>query len=317
MSRIRFAPLPDPHVLTVHDADDDDNYDVEPLDTELSKSPNPKLLFPFVLPGGKKPCDTSSSASSSMHSLTPTQSIDSTTPPTRKSRFLRMFRSKEKDTSLSRFSSLNSFGSTATNDSLFRTQSTTSNRGSVRSTKTSNPRRPTTSDGLLAPLHTQRKQPQLMLNGRVYGERKNLFASAPDTEPEFVEWGYGGMGSVKNQREVGGRMWGKVQGNTGMTGADDEDDGGGMGWVKRRKEERERKAKEEAEKKAQEAAELEAQEEHDTRAITVPLHDDENDEEDDDSPVEDSPDDEDVSPTVEPRKTSLGAGVEKVSRHKI
>ncbi|KAG1751504.1 uncharacterized protein EDB91DRAFT_610356 [Suillus paluster] len=38
-----------------------------------------------------------------------------------------------------------------------------------------------------------------MLNGRVYGSKRQTptkpFASARD-EPEFVEWGYGGMGSV-------------------------------------------------------------------------------------------------------------------------
>jgi hypothetical protein len=43
-----------------------------------------------------------------------------------------------------------------------------------------------------------------LLNGRVYGARRghqlknsNLFETARDTEPEFVEWGYGGMGSNK------------------------------------------------------------------------------------------------------------------------
>jgi len=95
-----------------------------------------------------------------------------------------------------------------------------------------------------------------MLNGRVYGARKphhrpgNVFDNIPDKEPEFVEWGYGGMGSVRS-----GGMWAKVQsdqknflGQTEERGravapatkADDDDDGSGMGWVKKRREERER-----------------------------------------------------------------------------
>ena len=80
-----------------------------------------------------------------------------------------------------------------------------------------------------------------------------MFQNIPDEEPEFVEWGYGGMGSVRS-----GGMWAKVQsdqkvflGHDGERGrraapeADDEDDGSGMGWVKRRREERERKKREE------------------------------------------------------------------------
>lgn len=163
-----------------------------------------------------------------------------------------------------------------------------------------------------------------MLNGRVYGGGKSLFASAPDKEPEFVEWGYGGMGSVKSQREVGGRMWDKVQSESGMIGDCDDDDGGGMTWVKRRREERERKARqEEAEQKSKEAvAKEEAQKEHDLRAVNVPMYEDEdeNDEDDDDCPAEADKeesldDDDDILSDSEARKTSLGAGVEKVSRH--
>jgi hypothetical protein len=104
-----------------------------------------------------------------------------------------------------------------------------------------------------------------MLNGRVYGARKhhrsNLFDNIPDDEPKFVEWGYGGMGSVH-----AGGMWSKVQSDRkffdghadergrrgGSHSAADEDDGSGMGWVKKRREERERKKREE--QSAQEAA---------------------------------------------------------------
>jgi hypothetical protein len=105
-----------------------------------------------------------------------------------------------------------------------------------------------------------------MLNGRVYGARKhhrtNPFDNIPDKEPEFVEWGYGGMGSVR-----AGGMWTKVQsdgtffdghgherGRSGApnSGADDEDDGSGMVWLKKRRAERELKKREE--QAAQEAA---------------------------------------------------------------
>jgi hypothetical protein len=106
-----------------------------------------------------------------------------------------------------------------------------------------------------------------MLNGRVYGARKHhhrsddYFKTIPDEEPEFVEWGYGGMGSVH-----AGGIWAKVQSNQkfsvghsderGRRGAPhpgaDDDDGSGMAWVRKRREERERKKREE--QAAQEAA---------------------------------------------------------------
>jgi hypothetical protein len=104
---------------------------------------------------------------------------------------------------------------------------------------------------------TAQPKPKRMLNGRVYGARKyrssNVFDNIPDKEPEFVEWGYGGMGSVRS-----GGMWAKVQGDhkaflghteeRGRAGAPaaeaDEDDGSGMGWVKKRREERERQKRE-------------------------------------------------------------------------
>jgi hypothetical protein len=112
------------------------------------------------------------------------------------------------------------------------------------------------SAGAARPPNTKR-----LLNGRVYGARKhprnqstNVFANASD-EPEFVEWGHGGMGSVHS-----GGIWSKLQSDQkllighveerGRRGAPqsstpDDDDGSGMGWVKRRREERERKKREE------------------------------------------------------------------------
>jgi hypothetical protein len=103
-----------------------------------------------------------------------------------------------------------------------------------------------------------------MLNGRVYGKKNaNPFANIPDQEPEFVEWGYGGMGSVKGAKSAGvSSDWGKLHGGSAMgddgsrkvgVGADadiDLDDGSGLAWVKKRKEERERKAREQKENEA-------------------------------------------------------------------
>lgn len=131
-----------------------------------------------------------------------------------------------------------------------------------------------------------RKQ-QRMLNGRVYGAKRNAnpfanvrcvpsvsISSRPQTdpflpssrseEPEFVEWGYGGMGSVKASAGQS-QMWQKVQkGKVAIggdenaswgarTSADEEDDGSGMTWLKKRREQREREKKELEEKQKAEA----------------------------------------------------------------
>lgn len=137
----------------------------------------------------------------------------------------------------------------------------------------------------------------------------NPFANVRD-DPEFVEWGYGGMGSVQASAGIGSDMWKGVQrserggalltgsslgssptsthpatgavvvgggrgsgvhatvrrkmsdnvpecgmGNVGGGGEDGEDDGSGMGWLKRRRAEKEAKARleqEDLERKMQE-----------------------------------------------------------------
>lgn len=122
-----------------------------------------------------------------------------------------------------------------------------------------------------------------MLNGRVYGaprhpnhlkpgpfqhQNKNAFANVRD-EAEFVEWGYGGAGSVRNSG-VGGK-WSKLQSGDrvvvgkhdeerGRTGApaEDEDDGSGMSWARKRREAREKAKKEQEERERQQKAEEEA-----------------------------------------------------------
>ena len=99
-----------------------------------------------------------------------------------------------------------------------------------------------------------------MLNGRVYGSKHTAALAAnpfATEEPQFVEWGYGGMGSVKGGRSAGvasgGVNWERLHdgpavkegmevGTSGRGG--EEDDGSGMGWVKKRKEERERRERE-------------------------------------------------------------------------
>ena len=80
--------------------------------------------------------------------------------------------------------------------------------------------------------------PVRMLNGRVYGSRRAIEAADREralreqNEPAFVEWGYGkqgaGLGSNTPKPEKGGFLG-------------DAEEGSGMEWVKRRREERQRR----------------------------------------------------------------------------
>nr|XP_019050646.1 hypothetical protein I302_01084 [Kwoniella bestiolae CBS 10118]OCF29576.1 hypothetical protein I302_01084 [Kwoniella bestiolae CBS 10118] len=93
--------------------------------------------------------------------------------------------------------------------------------------------------------------PIRMMNGRVYGSRRASEAAAREkqlrekNEPAFVEWGQGQV-AQRTTEETGTKG--------GFLG--DNDDGGGMAWVKRRREERERerlkKEQEEQERKERE-----------------------------------------------------------------
>ncbi|KAK0458478.1 uncharacterized protein EV420DRAFT_1542492 [Desarmillaria tabescens] len=290
-AKIRFAPLPDPRQQT----DDDDESETElsqpfpsssdtasDISTSISPPSIPALSSPqpqssprasFWAFPRKKKClggSQSSSASSSMHSLTPTQSL--TAPmslPAPRLLSLSLFRGGEKENghALSRWSSP---GSTTSADAgLWRSQSTQSCIPKQQRKGRAPPPRKT--DGLLATIHTPNPaKGTRMLNGRVYGQKKaqrerNLFANAPDAEPEFVEWGYGGMGSVKSSKEAGGKMWGKLQSEGG-----DEDDGGSNAWLKKRREERERKAREEREAKEKEEREAKEKEEKERAASSPP-----------------------------------------------
>ncbi|WVR05651.1 hypothetical protein IAU60_002673 [Kwoniella sp. DSM 27419] len=90
--------------------------------------------------------------------------------------------------------------------------------------------------------------PIKMMNGRVYGSRRASEAAERERqirekmEPAFVEWGHG-QGSVATVTP----STLPEEGNKGFLG--DADDGGGMAWVKRRREERMKREKEEKERK--------------------------------------------------------------------
>ena len=85
-------------------------------------------------------------------------------------------------------------------------------------------------------------QPVRMLNGRVYGSRRLMEAAEREkewrekNEPAFIEWGHGkqgaGLGSNAAHSSGGGFLG-------------DAEEGSGMEWVKRRREERQRRAEEE------------------------------------------------------------------------
>ncbi|KAG9035393.1 hypothetical protein FRB95_011413 [Tulasnella sp. JGI-2019a] len=89
-----------------------------------------------------------------------------------------------------------------------------------------------------------------MLNGRIYGgSRVKQVKKEVPVEPEFVEWGYGGMGS--NSASTANSTYAKLQSshkNVVAATNEDEDDGSGMGWVRKRREQREKEKKEREER---------------------------------------------------------------------
>jgi hypothetical protein len=91
------------------------------------------------------------------------------------------------------------------------------------------------------------RRPVKMLNGRVYGAKKGQAGSAGSLkaqDPEFSEWGGlmgakgGGLGSNAPSATTATRPNAPPERRSGFL--DDEDDGSGMGWVKRRREQKER-----------------------------------------------------------------------------
>ncbi|KAF8328867.1 uncharacterized protein EI90DRAFT_3017478 [Cantharellus anzutake] len=113
---------------------------------------------------------------------------------------------------------------------------------------------------LSATANARTRRPLFMLNGRVYGKKRGALTPDPFQhqrafEPEFSEWGTGGLGSVPSNRASGAAAdWDRLHNGKSFAKAhDDDDDGGGMGWVKRRREAR-AKAAAEAEAAAAAAA---------------------------------------------------------------
>ncbi|KAF5358509.1 hypothetical protein D9756_001964 [Leucocoprinus leucothites] len=143
------------------------------------------------------------------------------------------------------------------------TQSYQSKSKASKDTKSSRPRAPVSRKGTR------------LLNGRYYGVKPrpnnaNPFANARDDEPDFVEWGYGGMGSVKNAKSSGAHgHWQRLHTNSvSSTGGkevdEDEDDGSGMAWIKKRREQREKEKKEREEKERSDREAVEKAESADT-----------------------------------------------------
>ncbi|KAH9063756.1 hypothetical protein EDB83DRAFT_2315312 [Lactarius deliciosus] len=376
---IRFAPLPVPRravLINEHGEevpltgvfDDDDPCVASPDLRNFTAQPSTSLLLGGAVVAPKQrsaiivsdplyPRSQSLRPPPSATNRPPTSPTPSTATVTLSKRFFPSFwhrsddsrRPGSRDSSSSRDGSPPTFGIPlghwVSADAAARRGSTSSSNGAplVRAQSSS------------APL-----KPKRLLNGRVYGARKhphylsaNAFDNVPDKEPEFVEWGHGGMGSVR-----AGGMWSKVQSNQkllighteerGRRGTPappaDEDDGSGMGWVKRRREEREQKKREEQSEREPASktnvvptsspvsddtpspASTVLSVDHNITTVTLsqPTPEDEDDEEDEEETKDDSLDDEssgteqDDDDDAEDQhfKQVLGAGVERVSRHR-
>jgi hypothetical protein len=113
----------------------------------------------------------------------------------------------------------------------------------------------------------QRGGKKKMLNGRQYG--RNPFSVVQEQDPEFVEWGYGGMGSVKHGT-AGSERWKAVQASSSFVHkdhVDDNDDGSGMAWVKRKRQQREMEKLEKGKK--EDAGQVHAGEKEETRRSSL------------------------------------------------
>ncbi|KIY73851.1 hypothetical protein CYLTODRAFT_416506 [Cylindrobasidium torrendii FP15055 ss-10] len=305
-NKIRFAPLP----VRQPDNDDGEELDAPVPRIKVSRSSSPP---PAPSQSGY---DT---PPASMYTLSPCQSVDSIAQEPDAPGWRRLFKRKNRSAqNLTRISSLLSNLST---ESLFRTQSVTSLKSAARRTQPLPRQPPSDHGGLLSTIYTPKPiGKKQMLNGHWYGARKkDIFSTVPDAEPEFVEWGYGGMGAVKSQAELGGRVWGKLQSDgADMYG----EEGSGMAWIRQRRAERERAAKEklEAASKLEEVnSKPEEEHDHETRAVTVPAPRAIEQEDEDGAGVASA--DEDQEPDADNahigvfRRTSRSAGVEKVARH--
>ncbi|KAI6151100.1 hypothetical protein BKA82DRAFT_3118663 [Pisolithus tinctorius] len=321
--RIRFAPLPEPRRDDNPCTDGEDCDDGDETTSESETSEERDSLFADPSPSSS-PCTTQStpavqsvSRASKLLRLFRLTSASTPAPASRDDDFRPRSRSpppassSSSSTILSRTTSLSSNHSRSTTNDPRRHSAPALGAGGGRHgfvskmlsgpsplSQQQQPASPSTMRG-----NSNRKPKHVrMLNGRIYGAKRhpvhsnaNPFASARD-EPEFVEWGYGGMGSVRASGDVANSVWKGLHANGSsgtlshkstawgagggrstasarrhMTqtapecsmgsvaaGGDDEDDGSGMGWVKRRRAEREAKLK--AEREAKERAEREAAE---------------------------------------------------------
>lgn len=233
--------------------------------------------------------------------------------------------------------------SSSNDDGLWRTQSASGDMRRVKSRESEDVKRPRSgsSNGAYGPRRQLR-----MLNGRIYGAKRsnlantNLFATARyvlflspfslqnadifnrSEEPEFVEWGYGGMGSVKTAASVGAdNKWSRVQGSSaigigagesgwekgsrGRAPVDPDDDGSGMAWLKKRREQRE-KEKKDAEAQAETSAE--EKENHQTQQPHAEVADPDPPHVEEEMPVE-ANEDEDVQAKIEPEHITTAVTV--------
>ncbi|EJD53017.1 hypothetical protein AURDEDRAFT_110821 [Auricularia subglabra TFB-10046 SS5] len=272
--KIRFAPLPDPRRL---DEPESDATTDDSTDTNETKKPGQLLDSQESSSASLIAADLDAPASP----VPSTTSGDTETPRTGKrwaAKILkpllpRKARSSLDDGNLSPFSSGLGLPRSSSRDSTHSFSSIASghsSKGSRRPFAANSPLKPNIP---LGPPLSHSTSGQRMLNGRVYGAPRDPSpgrAGRSFEEPKFVEWGYGGMGSVQNQTLAKGGAaadWGKLQSNARTIGssdadaeaaaaAEDEDDGSGMAWVRRRRaqKEKERLEKERQEREAAAAA---------------------------------------------------------------
>ncbi|KAG8853374.1 hypothetical protein FRB96_008164 [Tulasnella sp. 330] len=165
---------------------------------------------------------------------------------------LGLFRASSRDSTASSQGTLTDTNSGAP---LKRRMSTGSSPFSLGASGHLVPNRPHSNSLALAPVTSENggvAAGTRMLNGRIYGGSRVKQAQKPEqptatAEPEFVEWGYGGMGS--NAASTPNSQYAKVQSShKNVVAAEDEDDGSGMGWVRKRREQREKEKKEREER---------------------------------------------------------------------
>ena len=273
VSQASLTPV-SPRIASISTDSDYVNLDAAP---KISSSPRRSFLGPLF----RRPVATGTASPSSSISLTPTPSIDTSQSRQASRRFhisaediltlgtIKLFRSasrnkrysEDNDSSneweLSRWNSVNSAQSaplpslnngSILGRSLARSQNAKPPVPSLGNS--SGNKRHTQSTGSVSASTSNNKRTSRrgvrMLNGRVYGAPKlkgNPFDNVRDEEadPAFVEWGYGGMGSVSGRRAagMGGTRWERLQ--SGQNPDEPSlDDGSGLGWAKKRREARER-----------------------------------------------------------------------------